>query len=149
MVGGTVLTVKKIMKSRRQKQAEAQAVLQLYDACVNLHAEKKKTQEEIDMVEKQQLASRVAEGCDVEMAEASVNILRDFFPQGIEEKINSLGTAAEREAFFRTLTMCLAEVMKVKIVKVGFEEFDSPTTVGQYSGDEKCIRLNRDWFLDA
>lgn len=149
LAGGVTLTIKTIMEKRRQRQVEARAMLQLYDEYLNLLDVHKKTQEEINVVQAQQLESRVAEGCDIEMAEASVKVLCEFCPQGIENKINSLGTAGEREAFFRALTMRLAEAMKVKILAVNFKELDPPTAIGAHNGSEKEIQLNSHMFLDV
>ena len=140
VAGGIALTVRAVQARRQQVQAMAEEMLRLYAANEIVN-------QEIKTVEAQQLSSRVADACDIEMGKASVEVLHDFFPRGFEEKLNSMGTAGEREEFFWKLINRLASAMKVEIAEIDFKEF-SPDLYGRYKSKDKRIELNADLFLD-
>ncbi len=138
VVGGIALTVRAVQARRQQVQAMAEEMLRLYAANEIVN-------QEIKTVEAQQIASRVADACDIEMGKASVEVLHDFFPLGFEEKLNSLGTAGEREEFFRELINRLAAAMKVEIAEIDFKELN-PNEYGKCGN--KRMQLNAALFLD-
>ncbi|WP_455624476.1 hypothetical protein [Parabacteroides sp.] len=78
--------------------------------------------EETQQVLAQHKSSHADEPCDIKMQKACSEVLKQRFPQGVDEKFASLVSLEERRAFMENLAKDLAKALQVELYEVAFSE---------------------------
>lgn len=91
----------------------------------------------------QHKASHVDDPCDIEMQKACSEVLKQWFPQGIEQKFASLTSLEERQAFMGNLTQDLAKALQIELHEVVFGEGHESLCGGYQYKDPKEDRITK------
>lgn len=141
-VAATILIKK--YKEKKAADAELDAFLA---ALVEQSATVKKEAEAMELVASQSAASYMKEPPDLILEQKCIRVLKEMFPDGIEEKLKTISGDDEKKQFIRELVGRLRDwnAMDVGINAIIFKDMD-PANVAYYSYNDsdygKTITIN-------